>query len=391
MKKTTKAITTPYQKADAYNALSMPVYNNVSYEFPDAQTMSDTFCRKIDTPEYARMENPTTRHFEDAVKNVTGAASVIAFNSGMAAITNTFLAVAGTGKNVVTSRHLFGNTFSLLTKTLRRFGVETRFADLTDPASVEKQMDNNTCAVYGEILTNPQMEVADTRQLSEVAHRHRAMLIADTTMIPFTEFDGKAIGIDVQVVSSTKYLTGGAMTLGGLVIDHGNFPGFGTFIKADLLPNCGAYLNPQSAFMQTIGLETLHARYKLQSSNALAFASALCDLPQITAVHYPGLPQHEGHQLFKELYGGTFGAMVCIELESREKCFDFLNRLNIIHRATNLFDNRTLAIHPASTIYGLFTPKQRQQMDIKENLLRLSVGLEDVTDLVDDVRQALLS
>ncbi len=389
MKKTTKAVATPYQKADAYGALSMPVYNNVSYEFPDAKTMADTFCRRVDMPEYARMGNPTTRHFEDIVKNITGAANVIAFNSGMSAIADTFLAVAAAGKNIVTSRHLFGNTYSLFTQTLRRFGVETRFADLTDPASVEALMDDNTCAVFVEILTNPQMEVADTQLLAQVAHRHHAMLIADTTMIPFTEFDGKAIGIDVQVVSSTKYITGGATTLGGLVIDHGNQPGFGAFVKAVLLPNCGAYLNPQSAYMLTIGLETLHARYRMQSDNALAFATALCGLPQIKAVHYTGLPDHAGHQLFKELYGGSFGAMVCIELESKPACFDFLNRLRLIRRATNLFDNRTLALHPASSIAGLFSPRRGQQMDVKENLIRLSVGLEDVADLVDDVRQAL--
>ncbi len=389
MQKSTRAIATPYQKTDAYGALSMPVYNNVSYEFPDAQSMSDTFCRKIDTPEYARMENPTTRHFEDIVKNMTGAASVVAFNSGMAAITNTLLAVAATGKNIVTSPHLFGNTFSLFTHMLRRFGVETRFADLTNPASVEALVDGNTCAIYVEILTNPQMEVADTRLLAEVARRHHAMLIADTTMIPFTEFDGRAIGIDVQVVSSTKYVSAGATTLGGLVIDHGNYPGFGSFLKNELLTNCGAYLNPQSAYLQTMGLETLHARYRLQSSNAQQLATALARLPQIRAVHYPGLPDFESHALFKELYGGTFGAMVCIELESRLQCFDFLNKLRVIHRATNLFDNRSLAIHPASTIYGLFSPRQRQQMDIKENLIRLSVGLEDVTDLENDIRQAL--
>ena len=389
MKKQTQAIHLPYKRRDAYDALSMPVYNAVAYEFDNAQLMADAFCGRIDAPDYSRVENPTVTNLELRVKALTGAERVIAFNSGMAAISNTMFAIVEQGKNVITSRHLFGNSYSLLTSTLKRLGVEVKLCDLTDIASVEKQIDNNTCCLFLEVMTNPQLEVADVKALSDIAHKHGIPVVADTTIIPFTQFFGKELGIDVEVVSSTKYISGGATSLGGLIIDYGTFPTIGDRLMNEMLFNLGAYMTPQVAYMQTLGLETLDARYRVQAGNALELAKRLRTLKPICKVNYVGLDDNPYHQLSVRQYGETAGAMVTIDLEDQAACFRLLDNLKLIHRATNLFDNRTLAIHPASTIFGLFTPEERAAMDVFDTTIRLSIGLESVDDLFDDIKQAL--
>ncbi|MCO6024415.1 PLP-dependent aspartate aminotransferase family protein [Prevotella cerevisiae] len=389
MKKQTQAIHVPFKRPDVYGALSFPLYNSVAYEFKNAKEMADVFTGKVDAPDYSRTANPTVTNFEERVKALTGAANVIALNSGMAAISNTMMALSAQGRNIVTSKHLFGNTFSLLVSTLKRFGIETRLVDLTHPEAVEAAIDDNTCAVFFEIITNPQMEVVDISALSSVTRRHHVPLVADTTTIPFTQFSSKALGVDIEVVSSTKYVSGGATSLGGLVIDYGTVPGFGALMKNEILFNLGAYMTPQVAFMQTIGLETLDARYRIQAGNALALAKKLTTLPQIKRVNYVGLEDNPYHALAQRQFGTSAGAMVCIDLKSKADCYSFIDHLKLICRATNLFDNRTLAIHPASTIFGGFTDRQKADMDVLDTTVRLSVGLEDVNDLFDDVRQAL--
>lgn len=389
MKKTTRAIHQPYKRRDAYDALSMPVYNAVSYEFDNAQLMSDVFCGRVSAPDYSRVGNPTVENLEQRVKGITGATDVVAFNSGMAAISAVFIALAQQGKNIVSSRHMFGNTYSLLTSTLKRFGVEARLCDLTNVEQVEQQLDDNTCCVYLEIMTNPQLEVVDIVALAALAHQRGIPLVADTTLIPFTEFSAKALGVDAEVVSSTKYISGGATSLGGLVIDYGTFQPLGRALRGELLFNFGAYMTPQAAYLQTVGLEVLDARYRIQAANALELAKQLQKLPQIKHVNYVGLPDNPYHELAKKQFGNTAGAMITIDLDSKEACFAMINKLKLIHRATNLFDNRTLAIHPASTIYGAFTDEQRREMDVNDTTIRLSIGLEDVDDLLDDIKQAL--
>ena len=389
MKKQTQAIHQPYKRRDAYDALSMPIYNAVAFEFDNAEVMADVFCGRIDAPDYSRVENPTVTNLEQRVKALTGAENVIALNSGMAAISNTLFSVVEQGKNVITSRHLFGNTYSLLTSTLSRLGVEARLCDLTDVEAVERLIDDNTCCLFLEIMTNPQLEVVDVRALAEIAHRHSIPVIADTTLIPFTQFSAKDLGIDLEVVSSTKYISGGATSLGGLVIDYGTFPSIGKRLLNEMLFNLGAYMTPQVAYMQTLGLETLDVRYRAQAGNALELARRLRTLKPIHKVNYVGLEDNPYHQLAVSQYGETAGAMVTIDLESQEACFRMLDNLKLIHRATNLFDNRTLAIHPASTIFGLFTAEERAAMDVQDTTIRLSIGLESVDDLFDDIKQAL--
>ena len=389
MKKNTIAIQSPYPHRDAYGAIAMPVYHTDAYEFDNATVMADAFCGRIDEPDYSRVTNPTVINFERRVKALTGARDVIAVNSGMAAISNTMMALAAAGKNIVTSRHMFGNTFALLSKTLPRFGVECRPVDLIDLKAVEEAVDENTCCIFYEIMTNPQLEVADSRALAAIAHKAGIPLVSDTTAVPFTEFDAHELGVDIEVVSSTKYISGGATSIGGLIIDYGTARDFDQHIRKDILMNLGAYMTPHVAYMQTLGLENLNARYRLQSENTRRLAEKLRTLPGIRSVNYVGFEDHPFHDIFMKQYGPTAGAMITIDLADAEACFSFLNNLRLVKRATNLFDNKTLAIHPASTIFGPFNAEQRREMDVLDTTIRLSVGLEDVDDIFADIAQAL--
>ncbi|NDP19682.1 MAG: O-acetylhomoserine aminocarboxypropyltransferase/cysteine synthase [Paludibacter sp.] len=401
-----KLLHSPYSKPDAYNALSMPVYNSAAYEFDSAEAMESAFTGKSTDHTYSRITNPTVQYFEDRVKAITGAHSVTALNSGMAAISNAIISIAQTGSNIVTSRHLFGNTYSFFVSTLAAFGVETRFCDMTNPEQLESNIDNNTCAIFLEIITNPQLEVADLKAISEISKQKSVPLIADTTIVPFCAFCAKDFGINIEIVSSTKYISGGATSLGGLIVDYGNFDwlsspklhglakdqGLNSFtfkLRKEIHRNLGAYMTPQVAYMQTLGLETLSLRYQRATDTCLILAEKLKELPEVVSVNYTGLSTNRYNEISQKQFGDRPGAMFTFNLMSREFCFDFLNKLKLIKRATNLFDNKTLAIHPASTIFGTFTPEVRKEMHVSDKTIRISVGLEDVEDLLADFTQAL--
>ena len=395
MKQNTKAIHFSYQKPDAYGALTMPVYHTAAYEFADADVMADAFCGRVELPDYSRITNPTVIYLEKKVQALTGASSVWAFTSGMAAITGTLMCLAASGKTIITSNHLFGNTWLLISKTLGRFGVRSKFIDLTDLQAVRDAIDSDACCIYAEIISNPHQEVVDLKAISEIAHSAGIPLVADTTMIPFTKFSSRELGVDVEVVSTTKYLSGGATTVGGMVMAYGgqgsileSHTGFEAEMK-DIQLNLGGYMSPHAAYMQTLGLENLDARYAVESSNTQRIAELLRTLPAVKKVNYLGLPDNPFHELAKKQFGGTFGAMLTIDLADQQSCFRFLNNLKLVKRATNLFDNRSLAIHPYSTIFGPFTAEQKRALDIFDTTIRLSIGLEDVEDIFEDFKQAL--
>ncbi|WP_019541097.1 PLP-dependent transferase [Proteiniphilum acetatigenes] len=399
-------LSTPYPKQDPYGALSIPVYHALAYEFETVEEMEAAFCGRTDEHTYSRITNPTVQHFEERVKKATGAYGVTALNSGMAAISNTLITLAWSGSNLITSRHLFGNTYSFFVNTLNAFGMEVRFCDLTNPKEVAETIDEKTCGLFLEIITNPQMEVADLAELSEVAHDRGVPLIADTTIIPFPVFRAIDFGVDIEVVASTKYISGGATSLGGLIIDYGRFhqyrtpalqafmgttqSPFHTRLRKEVHRNLGAYMTPEVAYQQSLGLETLQLRFERQAVACKELAEKLQTLPEVKAVNYTGLKDNPFYEVSKKQFGDYPGAMLTFDLESREECYRFMNKLKLIRRATNLFDNRSLIIHPASTIFGSFTAAQREAMNVKETTIRLSVGLENVDSLFDDICQALV-
>mgnify|MGYP002622812183 CR=1 FL=1 len=405
----TKILTTKYQKPDAYGALSMPVYYTAAFEFESAKAMGDAFCGRSMAPSYARIANPTTTYLEERVRQITGATSVTALNTGMTAIHYALTAVSAAGLNIVASKHLFGNSVSLIRDTLGTFGVEPRFADFTNPAEVEAQIDDKTCALFFEIITNPQLFVADIKALSEVAHKHGVPLIADTTIVPFSTFHANDFGVDIEVVSSTKYISGGGTGLGGLLIDYGRFDwsqapspalltrtkrvgkkqAFTARVKTELVTNLGGLMTPQVAYMETLGLDSLDIRFRRQAETALWLARQCQQLPEIKRVNYTGLDDNPYHELSNRQFGPLPGAVFTIDLASKEAAFAFIDRLQVIRRATNLFDRKSLAIHPASTIFGLFTPEQCAEMSVLDTTVRLSIGLEAGEDLLEDIKQSI--
>ncbi|MDE5842629.1 MAG: PLP-dependent aspartate aminotransferase family protein [Muribaculaceae bacterium] len=400
MEDVTFAINAPMPRKDPYGALSMPVYHCCAYEFPDHKAMIESFTGVSDDPDYSRVTNPTVIHFENIIKSLTGARDVVAFTSGMAAISAAAMALTAAGKKIVTSRHLFGNTYLLFTSTLKRFGVETELVDLTDLEAVRRAVDEDTSMLYLETVSNPQMEICDVRALAEIAHAKGAAVVADTTMIPFVFADMKSLGVDVEILSSTKYLSGGATSLGGVVIDYGTIEGFDYRLRKDMLMNLGGYMSPHAAYMQTLGLETLRARYTVHEDNARKVAEGLEDIiadmersgkveQGSMSVCWPGLESNPYHELAKRQFGGHYSAMLTLTLPDEESCFRFIDKLKTIRRATNLFDNRSLAIHPASTIFGTIDAATRAAMDVSDRLIRLSIGLEDSADLLADLKQAL--
>ena len=297
MKYETKILSTRYPRPDAYGSLAMPVYHTAAFEFPSAKAMSDAFCGRSAAPSYSRIANPTVSHLEERVRQWTGALSVTALNTGMAAVAYALTAVSAAGLNIVASRHLFGNSLSLLRDTLGTLGVEARFADFTCPDEVAALTDDNTAALFFEVITNPQLLVADIRALADVAHSHGVPLIADTTIVPFTVFHARDFGIDIEVVSSTKYISGGGTGLGGLLIDYGTIDWsshpspqmqsrirrvgrkmpFTARVKTELVTNLGGLMAPQAAYMETLGLDTLDIRFRRQAERIMPSANCRSD------------------------------------------------------------------------------------------------------------------
>jgi O-acetylhomoserine (thiol)-lyase len=371
--------------------------------------MGDAFCGRSMAPSYARIANPTTTYLEERVRQLTGAVSVTALNTGMTAIHYALTAVSAAGLNIVASKHLFGNSVSLLRDTLGTFGVEARFADFTHLDEVEALIDDKTCALFFEIITNPQLFVADIKRLANIAHQAGVPLIADTTIVPFSTFRSVDFGVDIEVVSSTKYISGGGTGLGGLLLDYGRFDwsqspssalqartkkvgkkmAFTARVKTELVTNFGGLMTPQVAYMETLGLDTLDIRFRRQAETTLWLAKACQQLPGIKRVNYTALEDNPFYELSRAQFGPLPGAVFTIDLASKQAAWAFIDNLQVIRRATNLFDRKSLAIHPASTIFGLFTAEQCAQMSVLDSTVRLSIGLEAQEDLLEDIRQSV--
>ncbi len=403
---TTRAIHTPFLKKDPHGALHLPVYESVSFEFETAEETEEAFLGKRPRHTYTRITNPTVEHLEQKIRHVTGACAVVAVSSGMAAIANTILSIARQGENIVTTKLIFGNTYSLFERTLKPWGLEARYAEFARPETIASQIDAHTRALFVETITNPQLEVADIRALGAIARRHKILLIVDTTATPLYFFNSRDYGVDIEVLSATKYLSGGATTVGGVIIDNGTYDWthnpklepearqFGPFtlvtkLKREVYRNLGACLAPHNAYLQSLGLETLALRADRSCANARALAEFLSQQPRVKKVNYPGLESSPYHEVATRMFGARCGALVTFELAARQECFAFLNKLAMVRRATNMNDNKTLALHPASTIFCEYPADLKRQMGVPETLIRLSVGIEDVEDIIADVAQAL--
>ncbi len=402
----TRVIHTDYLKKDAHNALQMPIYSNASFAFETAEQMEAAFLGRSADHSYSRISNPTVENFENRIKSLTGAQSVTALSSGMAAISNLFITIGRSGDNIITSKHLFGNTYSLFKFTLEAFGLKVKFCDLTNPAEIEQNIDEKTRAIFFETITNPQLEVVDISQLSAIAKAKEILLIADSTLTPPNIFQALDFGVDIEVVSSTKIISGGATSIGGLIIDYGTYnwaknkkledfsKKFGPFafhakLRKEVFRNLGACLSPYSAYLQSLGLETLSLRYDAAARNTLAICHQLAEEQSVKGINYPGFKNSAFFATATNQFGSFPGTILTFKLESKNACFDFMNKLQLVFRSTNVNDNRSLILHPASTIFCDFSSELRESIGVPDTLLRFSTGIENCEDLIYDIHQAL--
>ena len=403
---TTQSLNTSYVKNDPHHALQMPIYEAMAFEFDSAEQIAANFRGEYPAHVYSRASNPTVEYFEIKLKGLTKSHAVLATASGMSAISNVLLTIVKSGENFISGNHLFGHTYSLFKQTFADLGIELRFSDLKEPEEIEKLIDSNTRAIYFETVTNPQLEIADIEMLSEVCEKHHLILVADSTLTPPNVFSAAQFGVNVEVMSTTKYISGGATSFGGAIIDHGNFDwklnsnlrgykekfkenAFIAKLRKNIYRNTGGAMTAHVANLQIQGLDILELRVEKCYNNCLVLGDYLEAHPEVKKVTYPGLKDSGSYVLAKKYFDGIPGTIMTFDLESEAACFAFMNQLKIIRRATNLNDNKSLIIHPYSTIYTEFSEEERSEMGIQDTMMRLSVGIENVEDLIEDIEQAL--
>ncbi len=404
----TRAIHGVRLKKDVHGSLRVPVYDSVAFEQESAEDIHQAFAGLKSSHTYSRISNPTVEDLEQRIRLLSDSTAVLAVSSGMAAISNVILALAEAGTNIVTTRHLFGNTLSLFERTLGPWGLEVRYVSMTDTSQIEKAIDRNTRAVFLESITNPQLEVADFAAVSTITSAHSIPLVVDNTVTTPYLFKTRDYGINIELLSSTKYISGGATSVGGLIIDNGNFDWsksprlepwakkMGPFallgsLRREVYRNVGACMAPHHAYLQSLGLETMDLRIEKSCANALNLAQFLQDHKKVEKVNYPGLPGSPFHQLARQQFNNRFGGILTFYLNSQEECFKLIDSVQLIRRSTNVNDNKTLILHPASTIFCEYPQEKNSSNGVTPAMIRLSVGIEDIDDLQEDLARGLES
>lgn len=403
---TTRSLNVPFPRKDPHNALAMPVYESVAFEFDSAEDIASNFRGELPAHTYSRTSNPTVEYFEAKIKTLTGAHQVLALSSGMASISATMMAICKQGDNIISGNHLFGHTLALFEQSLSAYGLETRFVDTTHPELIEPLIDQNTRAIYCETVTNPQLEIANISHLAKIANQHGILLIVDSTVTPPSVFSSKSLGAHIEVMSTTKFISGGATAVGGIIIDNGLYnwnlnPNCKAFalkfgkdafiarLRKNYYRNFGMPMTAHSANYMIAGLDILELRVERCYDNCMKLGEFFQQHAKVMRVDYPGLKNSVYYDLALKQFNAIPGTVMTFDLESQAACYRFMNRLKIIRRATNLNDNKSLIIHPYSTIYTEFTETMRDTMGIRPTMMRLSVGIEGAEDLIADMEQAL--
>ncbi len=407
-----------------HGSRAVPVYNTTSFVFKDTDDAANLFALQKYGSIYSRIGNPTVAAFEERMASLEGGIGAVATASGMAAEFITFAALAGAGDHIVASAALYGGTVTQLDVTLRRFGVETTFVDSQDPADFKAALTPNTKAIYTEIVANPAGRIADLQGLSAVAKEAGIPLVVDSTLTPPALIRPFEHGVDIIIHSATKFIGGHGTTLGGVVVEsgrfdwgNGNFPsmtepvpsygglswwgnfgeyGFLTKLRSEQLRDIGPSLSPQSAQQLIIGVETLPQRMENHVANAQQVAEWLAQDERIAYVNYAGLPSHPDYERGQELLPDGVGSVFAFglsatdeELDTRELGAAFIENLQLASHLANIGDVRTLILHPGSTTHQQLTDEQLVAAGISPDLVRISVGLEDVEDIIWDLEQAL--
>ncbi|MBP0049699.1 aminotransferase class I/II-fold pyridoxal phosphate-dependent enzyme [Marinobacterium sp. AK62] len=420
MKLETLALHAGYEVDPTTNSAAVPIYQTTSYTFDDAQHGADLFDLKVQGNIYSRIMNPTNDVLEKRVAAMEGGVAALAVASGMAAITYTIQTLAEAGDNIISTSELYGGTYNLFAHTLPRQGLEVRFAQKDDFAGIESKIDANTKAIYCESVGNPSGGIADIEKLAEIAHRHGVPLVVDNTVPSPALWRPIEQGADIVVTAATKYIGGHGTTIGGVIVDSGNFPwaenkerfpllnepdvsyhgviyteafGPAAFIgRARVVPlrNMGAALSPMNAFMLMQGLETLSLRMERICENTQKVAEYLENHPEVTWVNYAGLSSHKDHALAQKYMDGKASGILSFGLKSgREGTRRFYDALEVFLRLVNIGDCKSLASIPAETTHRQLNDEELKSAGVSPEMVRLSIGIEHVDDLMADLDQAL--
>lgn len=420
MKFETIAIHGGYSPDPTTKAVAVPIYQTTSYAFDDTQHGADLFDLKVTGNIYTRIMNPTTAVLEQRMAELEGGIGALALASGQAAITYAILTIAEAGDNIVSVGTLYGGTYNLFAHTLPQYGITVRFADYRNPASFNALIDEKTKAVYCESIGNPLGNVVDIGALAEVTHAHGIPLIVDNTVPTPYLCRPFEFGADIIVHSLTKYLGGHGNSIGGILIDSGKFPwaeypdrfkrlntpdvsyhgviytealGPAAYIgRARVVPlrNMGAAISPFNSFLILQGIETLSVRMDRICSNTLAVANYLKTHPKVSWVKYAGLPEHPEHFLTQKYMNGKASGILTFGVQGGIKGgVRFQDALKLITRLVNIGDAKSLACHPASTTHRQLNPEEMEKAGVSADMVRLSIGLEHINDLIDDLEQAL--
>ena len=420
MKIETLAIHSGYSPDPTTKAVAVPIYQTTSYAFDDTQHGADLFDLKVEGNIYTRIMNPTTAVLEQRVAAMEGGVGGLALSSGMAAISYAIFAIAEQGDNIVSVATLYGGTYNFFAHTLPKLGIEVRFVDYRDMDAMAAAIDKNTKAIFCESLGNPAGNVIDLEKTVEVAHAEGIPVMVDNTVpTPYLcrPFD---FGADISIHSLTKYMGGHGTSIGGIIIDSGKFPwaehkqrfpmlnepdpsyhgvvytealGEAAYIgRVRVVPlrNMGSAISPFNSFLSLQGIESLPVRMDRHCENALAVAQYLEKHSNVTWVNYAGLPSHEDHHLVQKYFNGRASAILSFGIKGGlEAGIKFIDALNLIVRLVNIGDAKSLACHPATTTHRQLSKEEQAAAGVSEDLVRLSIGIEHIDDILEDIEQAL--
>lgn len=389
-------------------ATAVPIYNTAAFAYDSAQDLADVFDGRKYGHVYTRISNPTVAAFEQRVNALENGCGALAASSGMAAIATVVFTLAGQGDEIVAAKSLFGGTLMFFNDLISKLGIRVNYVETTDYEAYAKAINERTRLVFVETIGNPKLDVPDIKAIAAAAAKHNIPLVVDSTVTTPYLFEAKQYGAAIAVHSATKYMTGNGTAVGGALVDTGAYnwknskntllsgfiPKFGEFAflaaaRKRVLQNAGQCLSPFNAFMHCIGIETLPLRMEKHCSNAAALAAHFSKHPAVKAVNYPGLDKNPHKKTASEQFGGRYGGMLTLTLDSKEKCFDFLSRVKVARNLANIGDAKTLVIHPASTIFRDCGKEETAAAGVTQELIRVSVGIEDVEDLIADFEQAL--
>jgi O-acetylhomoserine (thiol)-lyase len=389
-------------------ATAVPIYQTVSYAFKTAQELAEVFDGRAPGYIYTRISNPTTSVLELRLSQLENGIGCIATSSGMAAITSVAMALLRAGDEIVAATGIFGGTVSLFQNTLGRFGVKTKLVNAEVTEQFEEAMTDNTKLIFVETVANPRMDVPDIPAIAEIAGKANIPLVVDNTVTTPLLIKPGEFGADIVVHSTSKFINGHGTAIGGAIIDTGNYDwkngpfedirdlskragqlAFLAYLRTLIYRDLGGCPAPMNSFLMLQGLETLGARMARHCDNALKLATYLQNHPEVSRVDYPGLPNSRFYDRVTRLFDGRGSGLLTFGLGSKERAFKFIDSVKLAKNMANLGDAKTLVIHPCSTIFHEFSAEQRQQMGVGDDLIRVSVGIEDFEDLKQDFEQAI--